>query len=90
MNLKTLNSQFTITKVKIDGIAESVWDKTKSSQIVKTVSNDNLKTINKNAAFGDVRSLWDGALLYLLINVNDKNINLSGRKFLIRMVLRFI
>ena len=69
----TLQSNFTTKPIVVDGIAESAWNMAKSSQITISM-NDNVPSPESKTT-GNVRSLWDGAILYVLIQVTDTDIN---------------
>jgi len=76
---KILLSHFTTSAVKIDGMRDPVWDNAVSSEIKTTMSWD-LKTVSTDCSVsGKVSSLWDGALLYLLVEVSDYDIFTEGR-----------
>ncbi|MGD9157278.1 MAG: sugar-binding protein [Desulfobacteraceae bacterium] len=74
-----LLSQFTSSSVQIDGKRESVWE-TASTSTIKIAMTCDLKTQASGCVtVGKVRSLWDGALLYLLIEVEDPDIFSYGK-----------
>jgi endo-1,4-beta-xylanase len=76
----TLLSQFTSTIRKIDGNAEAEWDKAYPSRIGISMTANLSAPASDCKTFGTVRSLWDGSLLYLLIDVTDQDISFSGRR----------
>lgn len=74
-----LFSKFTSSEIQVDGNAEPIWNSVKPSAINIAMTSD-LKTFaTDSVTVGDVRSLWDGALLYLLIDVKDSDIFSSGK-----------
>lgn len=76
----TLRAQFTSTPIIVDGIAEPAWNQATPSHIAIAMNPD-LSAIAANCATsGDVRALWDGSLLYLLISVNDADITTASDK----------
>jgi endo-1,4-beta-xylanase len=77
---KTLQSQFTTNPIKVDGIAEAAWENAKPSHIEISMNSALTAPDTSCITYGDVRSLWDGALLYLLINVSDKDVTAAGKR----------
>ena len=69
-----LLSQFTSSVILVDGIAEAAWDKAKPTQIGIKMTTDLSAAATGCKTHGEVRSLWDGSLLYLLIDVTDADI----------------
>jgi endo-1,4-beta-xylanase len=76
----TLYSQFTTKAIKIDGIAEDAWENAKPSHIGISMTSNLSAPDTSCITYGDVRSLWDGALLYLLIDVSDKDVTAVGKR----------
>jgi endo-1,4-beta-xylanase len=76
---KTLVSQFTGSAVAIDGKAELLWRNAKQSEIKTAMSCDLTSTSPDCPVSGKISSLWDGAALYLLIEVMDPDIFTEGR-----------
>lgn len=76
----TLLSQFTTTAIKVDGLPEPAWDKAKTSHIGIPMISNLSGPASDCPTSGDVRSLWDGALLYLMIDVRDADLNVAGRR----------
>ena len=70
----TLISQFIPVSIQIDGQAEQAWQNATPSAIEKN------KAGTQNNITGNIRSVWDGALLYLLIDVRDDAIATSAEK----------
>jgi endo-1,4-beta-xylanase len=69
---QVLQAQFTATPVIVDGEMDAAYAQATSSPIGNAYDN----TLSAPAAApcptsGEVRALWDGAVLYLLISVND-------------------
>ncbi len=75
----TLLSQYTSSEIKIDGKKDKVWDRAESSDIKIAMTCDLKGSASDAAASGTVRSLWDGALLYLFIEINDADIFSGGK-----------
>lgn len=74
-----LFSQFISSAIQIDGKAEPLWEKSNSTDIKKAVTCDLSRPDGGCSAFGEVRSLWDGALLYLLVDIHDPDIFGTGQ-----------
>jgi hypothetical protein len=68
---KMLNAQFTGIPITVDGIAEPAWDKAIPSHIGIAMNPRLTASASECATAGDVRAMWDGSLLYLLISVSD-------------------
>jgi hypothetical protein len=75
-----LPNVFTSSPINIDGIAEPAWDATGPSPIGISMTGNLSAEAPECTTFGEVRSLWDGALLYLFIDVNDKDITTAGQR----------
>ena len=78
---KTLLSQFSSQKVFVDGKMDSVWNLAPAERIEK-VSPINSSSAEDCRTSGTVRSLWDGASLYFLIEVEDDEISTSAEKLM--------
>lgn len=76
---KTLLSQFTDSTVNIDGKAEPLWRNATQSEIKTAMSCDLKAAATDCSVSGKVSSLWDGAVLYLLIEIMDPDIFIQGR-----------
>jgi len=76
----TLLSQFTASSIKIDGNAERAWDMAPASHIEIPMTSNLSAPASGCTTFGDVRSLWDGALMYFLIDVTDNNVTAAGKR----------
>ncbi|MBN2418470.1 MAG: hypothetical protein JXL81_03730, partial [Deltaproteobacteria bacterium] len=72
-------SEFTSISIRIDGEAEPAWDNAESYEINKAMSCDLSSATDFCETTGSVKSLWDGALLYLLIEVHDPDIFSNGQ-----------
>ncbi|WP_321371708.1 sugar-binding protein [uncultured Draconibacterium sp.] len=70
-----LTAQFTSEKIVIDGDAEHVWGKASFQPIAKLMS-----IVTTNEANGTVQSLWDGALLYIFITVEDRDVSTDAKQ----------
>jgi endo-1,4-beta-xylanase len=76
---KTLISQFSGAIINIDGKADPVWQSAVPSEINTAMSCDLTAPVKGCAVSAKVSSLWDGALLYLLIEVTDEDIFTGGK-----------
>ncbi|MES1215975.1 MAG: sugar-binding protein, partial [Bacteroidota bacterium] len=76
----TMLSQFTSTSIRIDGTAEATWNTAKSYRIGIAMTSDLTATAPACTTYGEVRSLWDGAMLYLLIDITDADVTTAGQK----------
>ena len=77
-NGRVLISRFTSEAVTIDGRVESLWNKSVPSPIEIAMACDLSKKLDNCRLSGNVRSLWDGAVLYLLVEINDGDNFISG------------
>ena len=75
---KVLNAQFTGIPIAVDGVAESAWDKAAPSHIGIAMNPRLTATAPECTTNGDVRALWDGSLLYLLISVTDSDVTTAS------------
>ncbi len=75
-----LNSEFISSSVKIDGIIDNEWEKAGSSVIEIKMTADLSSPAADCTTSGTVRSLWNGSLLFLLLEVTDSDINFTGRR----------
>lgn len=74
-----LPAQFTPSPVVIDGVAEDAWASA-PSQRLEYVYDSGMSGpfVSHCPAQADVRALWDGALLYVLVQVTDPAIDASS------------
>jgi endo-1,4-beta-xylanase len=70
-----LAAQFTAAPVIIDGLAEDAWSAAAPAALDKSYNPAMNGPPATCAVSGDVRALWDGPLLYLLVSVNDPHVN---------------
>ncbi len=77
---KQLNSVFSASGIKVDGIAEEEWSKAVPSAITIAMASNLSGPAGECATSGVVSSLWDGALLYLLIEVADADVTSEGKR----------
>ncbi len=74
---KTLNAPFTTAQIAVDGVRDAAYDAAPASAIenVKTLANMTYAD-NQTAApvKGTLRSVWDGPVLYLLVEVFDETL----------------
>lgn len=77
---KILKSKYTGESLMIDGQAEKAWNSAEPSGI-DIAMNASLSAADPACPVsGRVRSLWDGALVYLLIEVDDSDIATAGKR----------
>lgn len=79
-NKAILLSQFTTGTIVIDGQTEPAWDVAKPSPIGVSMTANLSAPAPDCPTSGTVRSLWDGAVLYLLIDVNDADITTAANQ----------
>jgi len=73
---KSLDSLFTTDTISVDGIMDAAYNNAPSSQIENTKELNNLQyaqTPSANRTKGVLRSVWDGSVLYLCVEVTDEN-----------------
>jgi endo-1,4-beta-xylanase len=75
---KLLNAQFTGIPIVVDGVAEAAWDKAAPSHIGIAMNPRLTMPEPECTTNGDVRAMWDGALLYLLISVADSDVTTAS------------
>ncbi|MES1195800.1 MAG: sugar-binding protein, partial [Steroidobacter sp.] len=69
---RILQAQFTSTPAIVDGIADAEWNTATPSPISNSYNNDLSGPAPASCtASGEVRAMWDGAVLYILVSVND-------------------
>ncbi|MEI9945333.1 MAG: sugar-binding protein [Chitinophagaceae bacterium] len=76
----TLSAQFTTANIIIDGIEEKEWSKAKPGTINIAMTSNLSGPATGCTTGGVIRSLWDGALLYLLIDVTDADITTAATR----------
>jgi len=76
---KSLLSQFTESAIIVDGIAESEWNDDTPSPITIFMNSQLSEKAPACTSSGEVHSLWNGALVYLLISVSDADICTAGK-----------
>ncbi len=77
---KILKSQFTRTSVKTDGLPEKAWNSAELS-VIDIAMNAGLSAYDPACPVrARVRSLWDGALIHFLVEVDDSDIATSGKR----------
>ena len=75
-----LFSKFTTAEIRVDGHAEEAWNIAGPSRIGISMTSNLSATASDCPTYGVVRSLWNGALLYLLVDVTDKDVTSAGRR----------
>jgi hypothetical protein len=64
------NAKFTTEAITVDGVKEAAWDEALSYQIDSRFNAAMTATAPDATAQGTVRYLWDGPVLYVLVEVN--------------------
>jgi len=76
-----LPAQFTPSPIHVDGVMEDAWSRATPARIANAYDNT-LTAPATCPASGEVRALWDGAVLYLLVTVDDPVVtNKDGVEF---------
>ncbi len=75
-----LHSQFTQASIRVDGIADPEWSKAEPSRIGIAMVSNLSSTSGSCNTYAEVRSMWDGALLYILVNVHDTDVTTAGKR----------
>ena len=75
---KVLMARFTEVPIAIDGIAEAAWDEAAASDIGIAMNPRLTAAAPECTTGGEVRAMWDGSLLYLLIRVTDTDITTAS------------
>lgn len=73
-----LIAHFTGTPVTVDGVAEDMWNNAVPSHIAIAMNPRLTAPAADCTTSGDVRALWDGSLLYLLISVTDADVTTAS------------
>jgi endo-1,4-beta-xylanase len=68
-----LPAQFTPAPVNVDGMMDAAWSHATPARIANAYDNT-LAASAPCRATGEVRALWDGAVLYLLVRVDDPDV----------------
>src|SRR3954466_4433694 len=66
-----LPAQFTPSPVVVDGVVEAEWSRAAPARVVNAYDTTLAAPLASCPASGEVRALWDGAVLYLLVTVDD-------------------
>jgi hypothetical protein len=75
---KSLNAVFTTAPIKVDGYAESAWNKAPAANIAICMNAELTVQLSDCKVSGTVQALWNGPLLYLLISVTDPEVSTSA------------
>ncbi len=75
-----LLSKFSKGPFKIDGYAEKSWSRAESSVIAIPMTANLSAPDPACKVTGEVRSLWDGALIFFMIDVYDSDITTAGKR----------
>ena len=76
-----LPAQFTPSPVNVDGVMDAAWSRALLARIANAYDNTLAAPIACPTT-GEVRALWDGAVLYLLVSVDDPVVtNKDGVEF---------
>jgi hypothetical protein len=65
-----LNAAFTSRVIVVDGVREAAWDAATAYPIVNRFNADMTATVPEATTRGMLRALWDGPVLYLLVEVS--------------------
>jgi endo-1,4-beta-xylanase len=68
-----LPAQFSPSPVNVDGVIDAAWSRATPARITNAYDNT-LAAPATCSATGEVRALWDGAVLYLLVSVDDPDV----------------
>lgn len=72
--VKVLNAVFTASPIQVDGKAEPAWDAAPAQSIAICMNPKLTQQLSDCNVSGTIQALWNGPLLYLLVNVNDPDI----------------
>ncbi|NLO40570.1 MAG: hypothetical protein GX115_14015, partial [Ruminiclostridium sp.] len=78
---QSLNSIFTTNAISVDGILDTAYDNAPVSNIGHVKVLDNMQYADNSAAqpaTGTLRSIWDGTVLYLFVEVIDETPENNG------------
>ena len=73
-----LQAQFTPTPIVVDGTAEAAWSSAVPQNISICMNPALTSQLSNCATSGTVKAMWNGPLLYLLINVVDPSISITS------------
>ena len=68
---KTLDSVFTNSSIEVDGVLEDAYNASNVSRI-ENLKSDKGYGLEQSETYGELRSLWDGPVLYMGITVYDE------------------
>jgi endo-1,4-beta-xylanase len=77
---KTLSAVFTPAPVLVDGHPEEAWSKADASDIAICMNAQRTAQLTDCKVSGTVRAMWNGPLLYLLVDVTDSDITASPQE----------
>jgi endo-1,4-beta-xylanase len=73
-----LQAQFTATHVNVDGEMDAAYARATASKIENAYDNSLSAPAATCPTSGEVRALWDGTALYLVVSVNDPLVNTTA------------
>ncbi len=76
----TLHAEFNRSVITVDGKKENAWLEAPGAKVGIAMTSNLSATDPQCQTYGEVHSLWDGALLYLLIEVSDADITNAGKR----------
>ena len=68
---KQMNAVFTSDEIIVDGIADEAYENAESSRIENVIPVGGYEYPDGEQSYGILRLLWDGPVLYLLVEVYD-------------------
>lgn len=75
-----LKAQFSTNKITIDGIEDKTWN-IASAVNVKKAMTANLESKDPGCKVnGELKAIWDGSLLYLIVKVKDEKVTSTASK----------
>src|SRR5262245_44252771 len=76
MTQRGLPAQFTPTPIQIDGLVDDAWAKAQADPLLLPYNNEMTgPPVGDCPIKANVRALWDGALLYVLVSVEDRSVD---------------
>jgi endo-1,4-beta-xylanase len=75
----TMFAQFTQAGIQVDGAVEPAWNQAKRVRIEKSMVKDLSAPAAECKTYGEALALWDGAQLYILIQVTDADVTTASK-----------
>jgi endo-1,4-beta-xylanase len=90
VNSSVLEAQFTPAPITVDGAVDAAWNRAMAAPLTHPYNSDlSGAPATTCAASGEVRALWDGAQLYLLVSVRDPRVTTAAPKIFDRAGVEF-